>query len=181
MRRTRFRILMVVAACSGLGHRSALAQPAGPDMVEVDPGIDDIGTLGTSQRLIMRDLRLPSGFDRVFQLGDGSERFVRINGALRAVFPRSSYDPRDGYARVPAGTIYYIGSPDAWDWAMETNPLLHPGRLSNRFESRLDGRVLQRAERSPGPDGGSRSRPTMWSSESYRRQRLSELVLADAH
>ena len=58
-------------------------------------------------------MRHDSDFDRLYDLGDGSGRFLRRSGALNAVFSQSDYVRRRGRttATVPAGTIYYIGVP----------------------------------------------------------------------
>ncbi|MFG0258437.1 MAG: hypothetical protein ACF8GE_11090 [Phycisphaerales bacterium JB043] len=175
---SRTRHTMLALACaSAVTLASASAQQLRP----VEAGVDDIGTLRTSGRVQMHDLRVASDFDRVYQLDDGTRRYVRIHGAIRAVFPRSSYDLRRGTPTVPAGTIFYLGAPDAWSIAQETNPILRPGRLNarhdSRVSSRVDGRVTGRA---PSQMVGGRSRSTVWSDEAYRQRRMGELLLGDA-
>lgn len=79
----------------------------------VDQGFADTNPLSASTRVLQRDLRAPSGFDRVYRLyGSGSgEMYARASGGLTAVFPRSAYrsTSRGIVAEVPAGTVYYIG------------------------------------------------------------------------
>ncbi len=86
----------------------------------VDPRHDDIGPLALSLKDLQPDLRQPSGFDKIYRVGNhnprGDDRFARVSGALAAVFNRSEYTSvktKKGGTRiridVPAGTIYYIG------------------------------------------------------------------------
>jgi hypothetical protein len=84
----------------------------------VDQGRDDIGGLATSFRMEPLDLRLPTGFGRVYEVpGEDSDapggRLMRGNGALFAIFPRSTYrfDSNGPRASVPPGTVFSIGMP----------------------------------------------------------------------
>ncbi len=108
---------------------AAWAQPepvkvGGVQWKVVDQGFADRGPLSTSQRAMPVDLRVGTNFDKVYELdgkpklfGGGSDTtdyYMRMNGALVAVFPRSSYTRAgNGLERVdiPAGTVFSIGGP----------------------------------------------------------------------
>ena len=85
----------------------ALAQPW-PILLQ---GHEDADPLGRSLFNQPIDFRAPSGFEQVYDLGDG--RLARIDGGLIAVFPRSTYTTgSDGTTpTIPPGTTYYIGTP----------------------------------------------------------------------
>lgn len=102
----------------------------------VDPRHDDVGPLALSLRDLQPDLRQPTGFEKVYRIGqrspNGDDRFARVSGALAAVFNRSEYtrvQRRNGGSAirvdVPAGTIYYIGGIPAqrnWGWNANADP-----------------------------------------------------------
>lgn len=92
----------------------------------VEPMVGDLGPLGVSQKILPRDMRQPTGFDRVYRVpgaatgvavapglatAQGDAKFARKSGAITAVFGRSEYyRTDDGIATaIPAGTVYYIG------------------------------------------------------------------------
>lgn len=100
-------VILAAGMCTSTYAQNARLNP-------VDQGVADVGPLSASQRVVPSDLRVPSGFDRVYRLGSsrpGGERFARMSGGLTAVFPRSQYvATAEGYAaETPAGTVYYIG------------------------------------------------------------------------
>lgn len=100
----------------------------------VDPRHDDVGPLALSLRDLQPDLRQPTGFEKVYRIGqrspNGDDRFARVSGALAAVFNRSEYtrvQRRNGGSAirvdVPAGTIYYIGGiPPQRNWGFNADP-----------------------------------------------------------
>jgi hypothetical protein len=82
--------------------------------------VEDMSPLSTSQRLMPLDMRVGSNFDRLYKLntrtrlfgGDAdSDYYMRMNGGITAVFPRSAYSLRKGgvLAEIPAGTVFSIG------------------------------------------------------------------------
>ncbi|MEM7628533.1 MAG: hypothetical protein AAF356_03825 [Planctomycetota bacterium] len=84
----------------------------------VDQGLSDVGPLGTSLRQVPLDLRLPSGFDRVYELPgrsiSGERRFARFDGGVAALFARSDYlaTANGPLALIPPGTVFVIGGSD---------------------------------------------------------------------
>lgn len=180
-------------------------------LVPVDPIWGDTGPLAVSNAVMPTDLRSPLDFDRVFQLrsDDGrSGAFVRQNGGLSAVFPRSSYvaTPYGAYAMVPAGTVYVLGDPTD-SGAMVGFPTAQLARSPGPTAARIgDARPLlltapAQGEAMARPDtranvalsargaiAADLAVPAaltagdgldMWSSELFRRGRLAAL-LADA-
>jgi len=126
--RTSTLALAAIVACSGVAH--AQFAPTHPGLLglanesangngfrRVDQGFDDVSLLGQSFILQPINLRRDTDFDRIYDVGDGSGRFVRRSGALNAVFSQSEYANQRGRvtATVPAGTIYYIGEPTVID------------------------------------------------------------------
>ncbi|MGE3109661.1 MAG: hypothetical protein AB7G11_08255 [Phycisphaerales bacterium] len=100
------------------GNPPSPGPPASPQPLKrVQQGVADVGPLGVSPRVLQQDLRVPTGFRDVFEIDPSngadpsSRRFVRRNGAIFALFPRSIYRYTDrGIAvPVPPGTIFYIG------------------------------------------------------------------------
>jgi hypothetical protein len=82
--------------------------------------VGDMNPLATSSRAMPVDMRLGSNFDRLYKLegrprlfGGSAEQdyYMRMNGGVTAVFPRSAYSLRKGgvLAEIPAGTVYSIG------------------------------------------------------------------------
>lgn len=90
-----------------------VAEPAG--LQAVDQGIADVGPLNSSLRVQRADLRIASGFDRVYQAPGQPDMLMRVNGALRAVFSESEYVRTEQGAMplVPAGTTWIIGDASA--------------------------------------------------------------------
>jgi hypothetical protein len=113
----------LVCACPASAQQDAVSV-GGVKWRVVDQGLADRGPLSTSQRAMPVDLRVGTNFDKVYELegqpklfGGGSDTtdyYMRMNGALTAVFPRSSYTRAgNGLERVdiPAGTVFSIGGP----------------------------------------------------------------------
>ena len=140
----------------------------------LDPGLEDIGPTGSSLRQTQFDPRQPLGFEQVYAAPGGL--LMRQQGALRAEFPRSMYNMTDSglTPEIPAGTVFHIG-PDT----LITPRSSRPG---------VDLRVRRRVERRIGSPGEDRAAPqlrrsadgrgsgSILSSESYRRQRVGELL-----
>lgn len=99
----------------------SLAQPPSKYQV-VESGTDDVSPLRVGSRILPTDLRVPTGFEKVYRIPGAAsgvpgidhadDKFARISGAVTAVFPRSEYlKTRKGatFAAIPAGTVFYIG------------------------------------------------------------------------
>lgn len=87
--------------------------PGGETLEFVDAGFEDVGPLATSFRLEPEDLRLPTGFQRVYRVPGDPDKLMRGNGALFAVFPTSVYrrSARGSVPVAPAAVVYHFGVP----------------------------------------------------------------------
>ncbi|MBX3375771.1 MAG: hypothetical protein KF678_02055 [Phycisphaeraceae bacterium] len=91
-----------------------VAQP-----VPVEPGKEDVNPHALTMRRIELDLRKPVDFDNLYQIskadafGRGQRLFMRIDGGVTAVFPRSVYSGAvsGGVPEIPPGTVFWIGVP----------------------------------------------------------------------
>jgi len=83
------------------------------DLEPVEQTVEDVDPLARSIRRIERGLRQPTGFESVYRLPGDHDRFMRIDGGLYAVFPRSVYlNTRMGEVPlIPANTVFWIGPP----------------------------------------------------------------------
>lgn len=155
-------------------------QPIGARRVE--PVVGDTGPLAVSTRVPPAELRRPLGFDTVYELSiadafGGGRVFLRISGAVTAVFPRSSYRPSPGgaYAEIPAGTRFYIGSlpeelqpvPAAAASSAFSNDLAADFRVQNSEKPGADQR--------PAHDVDPRI-ASVWTNEGYRQARVGQLL-----
>lgn len=156
--------LRVLAACAAVLIASGAARSQdsliqfgkGVTLRVVDQGTEDMGPLARSSRMSRIDLRMPSGFDRVYRvesstLGDAAPaRYARVSGALVAIFPRSEYatSERGTSILVPAGTVYAIGAESAATVMASQRPstLPRPETMDRRASARVDTRVEMRAE-----------------------------------
>ncbi len=177
------------------------------DLKPVEQTIEDIGPLGQSHRILPEDLRLPTGFERVYRVPGSADQFrfnanqghtddmlMRINGALRAVFPRSVYIPtrRGLKTDVPPGTVFHIGQPLAENGLRTNNnyqhlsplgaeTLLMPTGLSSKPVHRRIDTSRSEAQDSVGNEPQrqqqrAQSRVSIWTSETYRRHRVENLI-----
>jgi hypothetical protein len=152
---------------------------------EVEQGVEDIGPLGQSLETPMLDLRVPTGFERVYLAPDGSGNLMRINGALHAVFPRSEYIATQWGAMpvVPAGTVFHLGAPR--EWTIDANGVAtdratapmgaSPLRVSNRIDTSVGGADPAQSLRS---EVASHTPPTVMTDEAYRRARMASILEA---
>lgn len=186
------RIALTIAALT-LGGAVADAQPSEPSepssprqpgqpYEEVQQGVEDIGPLGESFEIPMADLRVPTGFERVYRAPGGG--LMRVSGAIHAVFPRSEYvaTQRGVIPVVPAGAVFYLGEPRVW--ALDEHGEPTPARPTGSVAAsplRIDNRVTARV--APARAGGERERVSPWtdretvmSDEVYRRERLATIL-----
>ncbi len=161
---------MVMAAAS----LCAAQQPQ-----RIDAGSTDASSAAVSLKRMDIDLRRPSGFEGVYQFsradifGRGQTMFMRIDGGVTAMFPRSVYVPTALGMRpeVPPGTIFYIG-------ALPPSPRLPPAHISPTF---LNTAVSTRFPSEPEPLPTVREVPiarSLISNEVYRRHRIEALLSA---
>ncbi|MFZ9881411.1 MAG: hypothetical protein ACO3QC_08425 [Phycisphaerales bacterium] len=116
---TRVAAILLLVCASGHASaaddivRPAAAGPGRPMLEMLEPGVDDIGPVRLSTRFMPYDMRLPTGFDRVYRVPGSDDLVMRGSGALFAVFPRSVYarTPRGSVPLAPPGTVFHIGMP----------------------------------------------------------------------
>lgn len=110
---------MAALAAGGVGACGAVAsaQQDASGMQVVEGGTVDENPMSAPLRLVPLDMRLPTGFERVYRVeGQTGDLFARQDGGLTAVFPRSVYNfgPAGVTTPVPAGTTWLIGETPAW-------------------------------------------------------------------
>ncbi len=137
----------------------------------LDPGLEDVGPIGTSLRQTTRNLHAPYAFSEVYRTANGL--LMRRDGALEAIFPRSSYiaTPDGVVPAIPPGTVFRIDSGDR-DWS-RVEPMPRPG-----VDLRVDRRAV--ARRVPVPrthQDAPEIREAIGLSEAYRRQRVAALLM----
>ena len=156
---------------------SAEAGPLRDDLEVVDQGSEDVGALGASFRQPSYDTRLPASFQRVYRVPGESDKLMRGNGALFAVFPESVYrrTPRGMKAIAPPGTVFHIGMPGELHLSPappQSRPLAQgqiDGRVTTRIgpetyfgaarvDTRVDGQHSAPAGSAPGASVGDRVR-----------------------
>jgi hypothetical protein len=115
----------------------------------LDPGREDVGALATSIRLEPLDLRVPTGFQRVYEVPGSDGELMRGNGALFAIFPRSSYRWIEGQLAptVPPGTVFHIGMPGPSALDLKPPATMAQGAVG----ARVDRRVAPAAAPELGP------------------------------
>jgi hypothetical protein len=111
---TTFAIAFL-AMCAGVA--SAQLVDHKPRFEAVEQAVGDVSPLSFSLRSLQTSLQLPGAFDGVFRVpgnDGGPDRYMRIDGAIAAIFPQSIYaTTRMGeLPLVPAGTVFHIGLPD---------------------------------------------------------------------
>lgn len=198
----RWMVVGAGAVAGLMAARGAAAQPAGARALE--EGVGDVGPLSVGLRLMQRDMRRPFGFDRVFEV-DRSTAFgteqtlIRIDGAVTAVFPRSTYrivGPGVLAAEFPAGTVFHIGElPAEFGSGPEATRTGRRGGLAASLAVDLSARAgpsdsaprLSEAGRRSGPpapdaqprdslEPGAAEPPSIWTDEHFRRLWLAEVL-----
>lgn len=121
----------------------------------VDPGRQDVGALATSFRLEPLDLRVPTGFQRVYEVPGSDGELMRGNGALFAVFPRGSYRWVEGKAAptVPPGTVFHFGMPGPSVLDLKPPATVEQGAIG----ARLNGRLTPVPVSDPASSSGARA------------------------
>lgn len=102
-------LIAVAMVCSASSQ--ATAQPT--SLTPVEQSVADVSPLSASLRQLEPDFSVPQRFDRVYTSPDFPGMYLRINGALTAVFPQSEYvQSGDGMTPIlPRNTEYFIGRP----------------------------------------------------------------------
>jgi len=172
----------------------------------IDATYADVSPLALSQRVLRADLRVPTGFDRVFRIGvpGGETRFARIDRGVTAIFPRSTYTPTESglLATIPPGTIFSIGgdlrallpkAPPAnggaermgsvsqfVDRFADRSALSVPESTAVVLRPRVSGPAIDAAHRSTremdGTPAQTRGPETIWTSDLYRQRRIAALL-----
>ena len=159
-------------AAAALGQPGLV--PGLPGLKRIEAGLGDAGPLSVSQRLVPLDLRQPIGFEGVYQFerpagwGRMETMYVRMNGGVAAVFPRSVYVPTKGglVPEIPAGTVFSIGTPKFQTPAPPKPASASAVDLKYRPEDRTVSPAVSRAVASP----------TIWTSERFRQARVQTLL-----
>jgi hypothetical protein len=191
--RQRAALVAAVALASGAlaANSSPSATNAGakpitksgqPTLKPVDPGVADVGPLGTTGRVLPTDLRQPANFDRVYEVElDGKRFFVRAHGGVYAVFPRSDYvQTRGGVVPiVPAGTVYHLGSlpKTELDPAHQDEATLNPANAKPARPARRDDSAPSNA--APTPESAA-ARPAPAARLKPAQRQNTEPPLSDA-
>lgn len=167
-----------------------------PALPRVEQGVGDVEPLGMTLRDMQVDLRTPSGFDGVYRLdrtdafGTRETLFMRMDGGVTAVFPKSLYTPtRDGLVpTIPPGTIFYLGGLPPGLQPLPQDA--HRPRPANFLDLSIDVHVP--AEPAPRADmrrsaadaepmpafepTAPRPQRTLWNDEAYRNRRIATLL-----
>jgi hypothetical protein len=155
----------------GMLVEAAAAQVGQP--VRVDPGHGDTSPNAISLKRMDLDLRQPSGFQHVYQIssidafGAKQTTFMRMDGAVTAVFPRSVYLPTAAglLPDIPPGTVFHIG------------PLPEPPRAGTYVSSTfLDLSVKSEQEVLTMPAPAIVGVGSLISDEAYRHRRIEALM-----
>lgn len=153
MRRMLLTIATFACAWACAVTDLAMAQVAAqPPLKPIDHSVADVNELAASLRDFSVDLRLPLGFQQVYEMPHQPGMLMRMSGAVYAVFPNSTYarTPVGPLATIPPGTVFYIGLPPAtnqeeledapWPGAVD----LHRSRVHHRTQN---GRIERHINR----------------------------------
>ena len=166
-----------------------------PEVRVIEQGIDDVSPIAHSTRLAPKDLRLPSDFEKVYEITtpDGKTVYARIDRGIAAVFTRSEYS-RSGQALIPPNTVFHIGTSDILN--SQSTPAYTPTQAANRLDMGVPQNERQalapastagRATPSrPGTTTSSEAQtpapeavpgpPSIVTNELYRRIRIAQLL-----
>lgn len=147
----RFGLALLLAVLCLPRPGAAQEEPLQP----VDQGIEDRGVLSMSLRRVEAGLQVPAGFEHVYRVPGREDLFMRIDGALYAVFPQSQYRPtKTGMvAGIPSQTVFFIGSPEPPALSHLSHQLEPAPGVPQRQSARLDP---QRVRPATHPRGARR-------------------------
>ncbi|MCZ6837009.1 MAG: hypothetical protein O7G85_14630 [Planctomycetota bacterium] len=138
----------------------------------VESNVADTGPLSRSLRDLSIDLRMPTGFDKLYHIQGDREYYMRSSGGLHAVFPRSVYSrsrSRRGNVtrtKIPDGTVFYIGTPPMFE---ESSRKPEPQERSRAEDYRASDTVSIRLGVTNSGAGTSRLHPTRRRSSTPRQ------------
>lgn len=166
----------------GAGAASAQLIPSAgvPPLKRVEAGTSDINPLATSNRVLPTDLRVPTGFESLYSFqqrdafGNLQTYYVRSDGGLTAIFPRSQYsEGRNGPTpEVPAGTVWVIGPLKIQQPVRQA-----PKRSYNALNFSIDDRAPAPNVRPPIPVAPeAAASASIWGDERYRQWREGRLL-----
>jgi hypothetical protein len=168
---------------SFIAYLFMMLQPELPaELIPVEAGVEDRGSLSESLRTATLDTRQDQSFERLYKIEGSDGVYVRKAGGLYAVFKNSTYiDTQQGsIAIVPAGTVYSIGLVNV-ALLQQLGTLSKPTipnemvRAEDLLYSPNSIPKKQYASASPAlPRNGS---VRFVSDENYRRNRLAMMVL----
>jgi hypothetical protein len=195
--------IITMMLCSGLLATTATAQVPPPPPRPIDQGVGDAGPLSTSLRETHPGLRQPTGFDNVYHVPGRDDLFMRMDGGMVAVFPRSTYVRKSGRnsATVPPGTVFYIGipthlamnAPDSagvlpgWQFRLATRiapevdqpQSTQTNKLNRGFDERRQSQQSSSINASASDDAREVASPTVFTianDQAYRARRVQQLL-----
>lgn len=147
---------------------------AQPELRSVEQGFEDVSPLARSTRHDNKDLRRPTGFEKVYEFTtpDGKRAFVRVDNGIAAVFSRSDYAP-SGQALFPPDMVFHIGTAGFFEAA--TRPEITPAHAPNRLDTRVPAAAAGQVSPEPRPTAIP-GPPAIVTNEIYRRFRIAQLL-----
>ena len=163
-----------------ISFAAAVLQQDNPvELIPVEGGVADRGSLSDSLRSMPVDLRQNQSFEKLYKIAGSEDVYVRTSGGLHAVFRSSEYmQTKDGeIPLVPAGTVYCIGKLRP-EFIAQLGVLQSPRTQETIPETMVQAELVT-VLTSPTP---IKKKPMVRSiefleNESYRRQRLASFVL----
>ncbi len=157
-----------------------VGEPESPDLIPVDAGVADRGSLSSSLHVEQVDFRQDHAFERLYKVKGSSDIYVRKSGGLTAIFRSSEYVQTSSgdIPIVPAGTEYCIGEiprrlvkqlDELQEPLQSPDEMIQPQRISADEPTVEPTKVFKR-ERT------YRSIKFL-ENEAYRRKRLASFVL----
>ena len=163
-----------------------------PEARVIEEGVDDVSPLARSSRIAPLDIRMPSDFEKVYEITtpDGKKVFARIDNGIAAIFTRSDYT-RSGDALIPPNTVFHFGTSEIL--SSHSAPIITPANASNRLDTRVpQGRAQTPPRSAPQTAGAHQSTeaasapqaipgpPSIITNEIYRRFRIAQLLQSAA-
>jgi hypothetical protein len=165
-----------------------------PEARVIEQGVDDVSPIARSSRIAPKDLRLPSDFEKVYEITtpDGKTVYARIDKGIAAVFTRSDYT-RSGEALIPPNTVFHIGTSEIL--SSHAAPAYTPTNATNRLDTSVPrnpystvsraaprnqpGSAPQAQQDAPAPESIP-GPPSIITNEIYRRFRIAQLLQSAA-